>query len=170
MGERGLPGTGAGSAGIALRSLAEGDADRIFEMMRDAESVQMAAFTVDDPADRVAFDAWIARVAANPEIVHRVITLNGALVGTIASFVTEGNTEVTYWIDRSVWGRGVASQALRLLLTEVRVRPIHARVAADNAASLRVLQKAGFLPVGTERSFAAGRGEEIEEVILRKDG
>jgi RimJ/RimL family protein N-acetyltransferase len=47
---------------------------------------------------------------------------------------------------------------------------IHARVAADNAGSLRVLEKIGFRRVAMERAFAAGRGEDIQEVILRKDG
>jgi RimJ/RimL family protein N-acetyltransferase len=99
-----------------------------------------------------------------------VITLDGVFVGTVASFVVGGDTEVTYWVDRSTWGRGVASRALQLLLAEVPKRPIHARVAADNARSLWVLEKAGFHRVGMERSFAAGRGVEIEEVILSKDG
>jgi RimJ/RimL family protein N-acetyltransferase len=81
----------------------------------------------------------------------------------------EGETEVTYWIDRSAWGAGVASRALVLLLELVTVRPIHARAASDNVASLRVLSRAGFAVVGTERSYANARGSDIEETLLRKD-
>ena len=55
--------------------------------------------------------------------------------------------EVTYWIDRSFWGRGFTSRALELLLHEVSVRPIRTRVASDNIGSLRVLQKVGFSPL-----------------------
>jgi RimJ/RimL family protein N-acetyltransferase len=33
---------------------------------------------------------------------------DGRLVGGIASFVIEGGTEVTYWIDRQAWGQGAA--------------------------------------------------------------
>ena len=165
-----MSGTGSESGDVALRCLADSDGDRIFEMMKEAEAVEMAAFTVDDPHDRVAFDAWIARLASNPEFFFRVVTLDGRFVGTVGSFVVEGDTEVTYWIERSAWGRGVATNALQLLLAEVTVRPIHARVAYDNAGSLRVLEKVGFRRVGMERSFAAGRGEDIQEVILRKDG
>jgi len=90
-------------------------------------------------------------------------------VGTVASFITGGQTEVTYWIDRASWGRGIATRALALLLDLVPVRPVHARAASDNIASLRVLQKSGFKIIGTETSFAAGRGGEIEETILRLD-
>ena len=43
------------------------------------------------------------------------------------------------------------------------------RAASDNAGSLRVLHKAGFTVIGTETSFAPGRGGEIEESVLRLD-
>lgn len=59
--------------------------------------------------------------------------------------------------------------ALALLLELVTARPLYARAAADNAASLRVLHKCGFKAVGTEKSFGAGRNEDIEETILRLD-
>ena len=55
------------------------------------------------------------------------------------------------------------------LLAEIAERPVYARAASDNVGSLRVLEKAGFRRVGVDRGFAAGRGEEIEETILRLD-
>jgi RimJ/RimL family protein N-acetyltransferase len=76
---------------------------------------------------------------------------------------------VTYAVDREVWGQGVASQALRLLLEEVTARPVSARAASDNLGSLRVLEKAGFRIIGTNRDFAQARKAEIEETILRLD-
>jgi RimJ/RimL family protein N-acetyltransferase len=87
-------------------------------------------------------------------------------VGTIACFVMAGDTEITYWIDRAVWGQGVAGRAVALMLELVTTRPLHARAASDNAGSLKVLTKAGFEVVGTEVSYAAGRKAEIEETIL----
>jgi RimJ/RimL family protein N-acetyltransferase len=94
------------------------------------------------------------------------IVRDARLVGTIGSNVSDGATEVTYWIDRSCWGQGIATRALSLLLEEISVRPIRGRAASDNAGSLRVLQKAGFHPIGTEVSFAPGRGAAIEETTL----
>ncbi|WP_246158531.1 GNAT family N-acetyltransferase [Catellatospora sichuanensis] len=67
--------------------------------------------------------------------------MTDGFVGSIASFVIEGDTEVTYWIDRSFWGRGIASRALGLLLELNPVRPLFARVVSDNIGSLKVLQK-----------------------------
>jgi RimJ/RimL family protein N-acetyltransferase len=151
---------------LALRPVEPGDLDATFEQSRDPESVHMAAFTTDDPNDRNAFDAHTARVLSSPETNLRVITCDARLVGTIGSYVSEGVTEVTYWIDRTYWGQGIATQALSLFLEQISVRPIRARAASDNAGSLRVLQKVGFRPVGTEMSFAPGRGAEVEETIL----
>jgi hypothetical protein len=38
----------------------------------------------------------MAKVRASPEATNRAITVDGRLVGSIASFVIEGDTEVTY--------------------------------------------------------------------------
>ena len=153
-------------ARISLRPVEDADLDALFDQMRDPEAVWMAAFTSEHPEDRDAFDAHMAKVRACPDNTLWAVVRDGRLVGSVASFVVDGQTEVTYWIDRSVWGQGIASRALELLLDVVPVRPLHARAASDNLASIKVLQKAGFTAIGTEVSHAAARGTEIEETIL----
>ncbi len=90
------------------------------------------------------------------------------MVGNVGAFVApwSGQREVTYWIGREHWGRGLATEALTAFMGLLAEGPLHARAAADNTASIRVLEKCGFLPVGRERAFAEARGEEIEEVIM----
>ena len=156
-------------AEVALRMVDDTDLDTLFELMRDPESVRMAAFTAKDPDDRRGFDAHMTRVRTAPDVVLRAITVDGRLVGSISSFVVDGDTEITYWIDRSVWGQGIAGRALAAFLDVVRVRPLHARAASDNIGSLTVLRRAGFQIVGTEVSYANGRGADIEETVLRLD-
>ena len=90
-------------------------------------------------------------------------------MGHIASFDLEGQREVTYWIGREDWGRGIATRALQEFLQLEATRPLYARAASDNAASIRVLTKCGFLIVGEGRGFADGRNEETDEVVLRLD-
>jgi hypothetical protein len=85
---------------VALRLVEDGDLDKLFEQMREPESVRMAAFAAPDPDDRDAFDAHMARVRSSPEITLRAVTCDGQLAGSIASFVADGHTEVTYWIAR----------------------------------------------------------------------
>jgi RimJ/RimL family protein N-acetyltransferase len=129
----------------------------------------MAAFTAEDQTDRRAFHNRMARLRADTSVWNRAIDVDGAIAGTIASFRIDDQLEVTYWLDRMQWGKGIASAALQILLAETAERPVYARAASDNVGSLRVLEKAGFRRVGVNRAFARGRGEEIEETILRLD-
>jgi RimJ/RimL family protein N-acetyltransferase len=154
---------------VSLRPIEDADLDAIFAQTTDPEAIRMAAFTSADGTDRGAFLERMARLRSDPILTNRVIEVDGAVAGTIACFPLDGRLEVTYWLDRAHWGRGIATAALRLLLAEVTERPVYARAASDNVASLRVLEKVGFRRVGVDRGFAAGRGEEIEETILRLD-
>ncbi len=154
---------------VALRPVTDADMDALFDQMRDPESVMMAAFTRPDPDDRRAFDTHMARVLNSPVNTFLAVTYDGDLAGSVSAFELDGQTEVTYWVRRPAWGRGIASRALLLLLDRVPVRPLYARAASDNVASLRVLQKAGIRRIGTEVSFAPARNAKIEETILRLD-
>ena len=129
----------------------------------------MAAFTAEDQTDRGAFLDRTSRLRADTSVTHLVIDVDGAAAGTIGSFRMDDQLEVTYWVDRTQWGKGIASAALQILLAETAERPVYGRAASDNVGSLRVLEKAGFRPVGVDRGFARGRGEEIEETIMRLD-
>jgi RimJ/RimL family protein N-acetyltransferase len=151
---------------IELRDLDDDDLDAIFEMMRDPAAVEMAAFTAADPDDRVAFDAWMARERTAAEVATYVVTENGGFAGTAALFSVDGDREVTYWIARHAWGRGVATEALRILVSREAERPLFARVAAHNAASLAVLTKVGFTELSRDIDFAPGVGREVEEIVL----
>ena len=151
---------------MELRTVRDSDLDAIFDIEREPEGVRMAAFTAPDPHDRARFDEHWQRIRASPEIVARTVVDDGVVVGHVAVFGPPDEREVTYWIARSHWGRGVATAALRLLLAEVPERPVHARAAADNVGSARVLAKCGFAVVGRDRGFATARGEEIEELLF----
>ena len=128
----------------------------------------MAAFTAKDPADRAAFDAHWRRIRADNTATNRTILFNQTVIGHIASFILFGELEVTYWIDSSYWGRGLATSALQVFLATVqKKRPIFGRAAKDNLGSIRVLEKCGFQHIGEETGFANARGKEILEVVLK---
>ena len=126
----------------------------------------MAAYTADDPDDRAAFDEWMMRHRASPEVSMFTITERGGFAGTAATFTVDGDREVTYWVARHAWGRGVATAALKLLVSREPVRPLFARVATHNLRSQEVLRKIGFTEVSRDRAFAPGVGREIEEIVF----
>ncbi len=130
----------------------------------------MAAFTSKDPTDDAAHQSWWNMVMRNDAITKRGILCQGELVGSVMSFTMEEKLEVTYWIAKEHWGKGVATGALGQLFRLVKTRPIYARAATDNKGSLRVLEKCGFAVSAEEKGFANARGKEIAEYVLRKDG
>lgn len=151
---------------ISLRPVLLDDLPTFFEHQRDPEGVRMAAFTAKDPEDRAAFDAHWRWILNNEDILARAILVDGALAGTVSSYGPAHKKEITYWLGREYWGRGIATAALREFLKEQTTRPLYARAAKDNVGSLRVLEKCGFAIIGEDRGYASGRGEEIEEYVL----
>jgi RimJ/RimL family protein N-acetyltransferase len=152
---------------VALRDVREADL-AVFEHQLDADARRMAAFSAEDPADRDAFDAKWARILADDGIPIKTIVFEGQVAGHVLYWTDAelGKPEVSYWIGKEFWGRGIATRALALFLEHVDDRPIYGRAASDNLGSLRVLEKCGFAIVGAGKGFANARGQEIEELIL----
>ena len=150
---------------ITLRPVEPEDLEVFYLNNKDPESVWMAAFTAEDPADRETFDAHWARIMASATVFIRTIESGGEVAGSVLKYEMGGEAEISYWIGRGFWGKGIATAALQLFIQELDIRPLHARAAADNLGSIRVLEKCGFTRTGTDRYFANARGEEIEEVI-----
>ena len=154
---------------ITLREVESPDLEIFYAHQLDPEAIRMAAFTVKDPNDKVAFTAHWEKILSSPEITNRTIVAQGRVIGHIACYPDGKKLEITYWLGREHWGHGLATQALQQMLHLVDARPLSARAAADNLGSLRVLQKCGFRISGTDKGFAHGRGEDTEEYILRLD-
>ena len=151
---------------LTLREVTDADLPIFFDQMRDPEAVQMAAFASKDPNDRAAFDAHWARIRAADDILLRTIVVGGRVAGSVTTYPDGERREVAYWIGREYWGRGIATAALKVFLRQETRRPLHARAAADNIASIRVLEKCGFVLIGRERGYANARAAEIDEVVM----
>lgn len=151
---------------VHLRPVRPDDLPTLVAQQMDAESNHMAAFTPDLPEDPNAHRARWERLLGELAHLVRVILHQGEVVGHVASFDRGDEREVTYWIDRSRWGKGLATTALHTFLQLEPARPLHARAAEDNAASLRVLEKCGFRPCGRDKGHAHARGAEVWEVLL----
>lgn len=148
---------------VRLRPVEPGDLPRMFDLQLDPESNRMA---VTIPRTREAFDALWEKSLADPAATARAVLLDGAFVGYVSRFPADGENHVGYWIDRAFWGMGVASRALSLFLREVIDRPLVATAATSNEASLRVLQKCGFVVERVYLSHATDRYPECEEARL----
>jgi RimJ/RimL family protein N-acetyltransferase len=146
-----------------LRDVDEADLAIFYEHQRDPEATRMAAWAA---RDRAAFDAHWRRVLADDAVTKRTIVFEGDVAGNIVCFQQGDKRLVGYWIGREFWGRGLATSALTELLAEVTERPLHAFVARANVASIRVVEKCGFVLSGYQTVFDEVLGEAVEEAIL----
>ena len=154
------------TGGITLRDVIEDDLHEFFKHQLDSAASHMAAFTAKDPGDKAAFTAHWTKIRGDGTTKIKTILFKGDVSGHVASFMLFGKREITYWIGRKYWGNGIATKALSEFLRDEKMRPLYARAAKDNVASLRVLEKCGFVLSGHEKFFANARGAEIEETIL----
>lgn len=152
---------------IKLRRTEVADLDILFQFQLDKEASYIAAFMPKDPADKTAYLTKHTKLLNDPIIHNRTIIVNNMIVGSVAKFIMENEAEITYWIDKKFWGQGIATTALKIFLEIEETRPIYGRVAFDNYGSQKVLEKCGFIKVGTDKGFANARQAEIEEFIYK---
>lgn len=148
---------------IRLRDVCGDDLPKLYDFQFDPDANRMA-FT--HPRNRDAFDVHWEKSLADQSVVVKAIMVGDDLAGCISCFKADGQDSIGYWIGKEYWGHGIATQGLQMLLKEVSVRPLHARVAVANIASIRVLQKCGFDIVGQEHTPASDRYKKCEEAIL----
>lgn len=156
-----------GNKEVSLRKTTIADLELLFVFQLDPTAIHMAAFTAKDPSDKPAYMAKYAKLLEDPTINNYTILVQNEIAGSIAKFEIAGEAEITYWIDKQYWNRGIATFALQQFLTIENARPLFARTAFDNLASQKVLEKCGFIKVGTDKGFANARQAEIEELIFR---
>jgi RimJ/RimL family protein N-acetyltransferase len=147
---------------ISIRPVVEEDLEMLFRYESDPVAAEMAVFGSRAHDDFIAH--W-KKILANPELYARAVLADGAVVGNVGSWSSDGLRYVGYWIDRDWWGRGVASEALRLALGEIKDRPIWALVVVTNVGSQRVLEKNGFVRASQHPSPEGG----VEEYVYRLD-
>jgi RimJ/RimL family protein N-acetyltransferase len=151
---------------VRLRDLTEDDLPIFYEQQADPEANAMAAF----PArDREAFTEHWLKVLADDSVSKKTVLFDGHVAGNIVRFEQSGQPLVGYWIGRSYWGKGIATRALSEFLGQVAARPLYARVAKHNVASIRVLEKCGFTVAGEERAPSGAGEDEVEELVMRLD-
>ena len=114
------------------------------------------------PGHLAGVDQWLNHGVHEPlrsgDGIHLAIEAAGELVGAVSLFKTQwgaGTTEIGYGVHPGHRGRGYAAEAVRLLtswaLGPGGLRRVELRVNFDNAASIRVAEKAGFTREGLLR-------------------
>ncbi len=101
------------------------------------------------------------------------IEVEGAAAGGIGFEACTGvhrrTALIGYWLGEPFWGRGIATEAVRLVSAYAFDRFDLVRLQAEvfewNAASARVLEKAGYTLEGRLRRHCVKNGHVVDELV-----
>lgn len=113
-----------------------------------------------------------SHVGLLPETVL-ALEVDGGFAGSVGlklgADVERVSAEIGYWVAEPYWGRGIATAALtaatRWAFASFPLSRLYAVPFARNAASCRVLEKAGYLLEGTMRRSAVKQGEVLDQLL-----
>jgi RimJ/RimL family protein N-acetyltransferase len=116
---------------------------------------------------------WIARArAARPVTSFAIVVANRAVGGLgfeLKTDVERYSAEVGYWLGEEIWGRGIATAALKTAtpyaLKAYGLNRLFALPFVENLASIRVLEKTGYRREGVMRRSAFKNGQFLDQAI-----
>jgi len=118
-------------------------------------------------------DRWFSFLAQMPEPTSWAIEVDGMAVGGIGVTLQEGiylkSAHFGYWLGEPYWGRGIMTEAAKAVSSYAMHRLSLIRLEAPvfewNPASMRVLEKCGFVREGVLRASAVKDGQVIDRVL-----
>ena len=125
------------------------------------------------PYTEVDADWWFSFLAKMPEPTSWAIEVDGLAVGGVGVTLGDGiyakSAEFGYWLGEPYWGRGIMTEAAKAASSYAMRRfgliRLEAPVFEWNPASMRVLEKCGFVREGVLRASAVKDGQTIDRVL-----
>jgi RimJ/RimL family protein N-acetyltransferase len=159
-----------------LRPWARGDSS---SLVRHANNINVAKHLRDrfpNPYTRADAAAFLAHCIASDMPTSLAIEVDGQAVGSVGfvrgTDVERFSAEVGYWLGEDYWGRGIVTEALllltRYLFDEVGLLRLYALPLADNTASIRVLEKAGYAQDAVLRSSCVKYGVPRDQFLYSR--
>ena len=156
-----------------LRRWTMSDADALARHADNLEIAKQLRDRFPHPYRREDARAFVKVATAVDPPRNFAIVVGGEACGGLGyepgSDVERFSAEVGYWLGQDCWGRGIGTEALRLFTSyafeELGLLRIFALPFADNAASIRILEKAGYTREGTLRSSSVKYGQARDQAI-----
>ena len=118
-------------------------------------------------------DWWFSFLAQMPEPTSWAIEVDGLAVGGIGVTLREGifvkSAEFGYWLGEPYWGRGIMTEAVKAVssyaMRHFSLIRLEALIFEWNPASMRVIEKSGFVREGVLRASALKDGQIVDRVL-----
>jgi [ribosomal protein S5]-alanine N-acetyltransferase len=127
-------------------------------------------YTIDDAHE------FIRGAIAEQPATRFCIEINGTAVGGIGVHLGQDvhrhTATVGYWLGEEFWGRGIMTEAVTAVtdfsFENFPLRRISAEVFANNLASARVLEKAGFVFEGRLKNYVLKDGQLLDSLLYAR--
>ncbi len=158
---------------VVVRRWRESDRERLVELVNNKNVVQYLANRVPYPYTLKDADEWIALTKTETRPCNFAVEWQGDLAGCIGldplGDVYSGTAEIGYWLGEPYWGNGIMTRAVRLVtkyaFDELLFVRLQAGVFSINPASMRVLEKNGYIREGVLRKHVRKFGV-IHDYVL----
>ena len=128
------------------------------------------------PYTRANAMAFLKSAVSSGDLSNLAIEVDGEAAGAIGyvrgADVERYSAEIGYWLGEAFWGRGIVSEALALVsdhaFARVNLLRLFALPFADNLASIRVLEKAGYVREAVLRSSSVKFGKPRDQALYAR--
>ena len=156
-----------------IREWAPSDKAALVRFANNRKIWRNLAHIFPHPYTEADADRWFSFLAAMPEPTSWAIEVDGLAVGSIGVRLGEGiylkSGEFGYWLAKPYWGRGIMTDAVKAASAYAMRRfgliRLESPVFEWNPASMRVLEKCGFVREGVLRASALKDGQVIDRVL-----
>lgn len=162
---------------FTLRHFRKGDEAAI---IKHANNPKIYRATIAMPHPYIKKDAreWIemCRQEAGrrrPGLLSLAIDSDGEVIGCVGLSDIDGHKAgIGYWLAEPYWGQGIMTRAVQITtdlgFDEFGLVRIYAHVFPFNKASMRILEKAGYMVEGLLRKEALKDGEYLDMYLMAK--
>ncbi|WP_299589284.1 GNAT family protein [uncultured Microbulbifer sp.] len=159
---------------LKLRQFDKSDINSIMLYLNDNEVTRYITDAIPQPYTESDARWWVENSESSS--LTKAIEYKGELVGCISAKVGEFeyscSAELGYWIGRQFWSNGIATEAVRvftdMLFKYTDIVRLFVSVVSINGASIRVLEKNGYLYEGTLRKASCKNGQYFDENLYSK--
>jgi ribosomal-protein-alanine N-acetyltransferase len=157
--------------GVFLRELVVEDRDQLAQLANNKKIFNNIRDFFPHPYTKKNAEEFIAQCNREDPKTTFAIEFSGEFSGVIGLVLQQDiyrmSAEIGYWIGEPFWNKGIASEAVKLMIhygfkTLGLVR-IHTGVFDYNKASQRVLEKCGFIKEGVFRNSVLKNGVICDE-------
>ncbi len=156
---------------VTLRTLIQIDSDSLIQHLNNPKVTQYLTSRIPQPYSASDAEWWIN--TGSKLGITKVIDVNEEFVGIIGANPGEHencrSAELGYWLGERHWGKGICTKAIALMTDHVfasaDITRLHARVFGPNHASMRALEKCGYVQEGLFKKAIFKNGQYYDDHV-----